>query len=87
MPNNAIFGHFNLLSLVQISQKRISHSKISLITTARNLTLPNMQKWPKMDIFGLKNVFLSFFATFFSTDFLKILEVLSFYEIWQRESG
>ena len=63
MPKNAIFGHFYPLSLVQISQKLTSHSKISIFTTSSNLILPNIQKWQKIAVFGPKNAIFGHFLT------------------------
>ena len=34
--NNAIFGHFHPLSLLQISEKLASHSKMAIFTTPSN---------------------------------------------------
>jgi len=47
MPKTAIFGRFNPLSLVQISKKLTSHSKISIFTTPRNLVLPTHRNGQK----------------------------------------
>ena len=65
-PKNDIFGHFNPLSLIRISQKLSSHSEILSITTTKNFgQIPNAKKiW--RNFLCLKILFLPYLPTLWS---------------------
>ena len=71
MPKNAIFGHFNPLPLIRISQKLSSHSKILIFTTPKDFgQIPSAQKiW--RNFLCQKMLFLAIFTHFLCTKFHK----------------
>jgi len=80
MPKNAIFGHFNPLPLIRISQKLSSHSKILIITTPKDFgQIPSAKKiW--RNFLCQKMLFLAIFTPFFWSKFHKNSPVIKNYQ-------
>ena len=77
MPKNAIFGHFNPLPLIRISQKLSSHSKILIFTTQKILgKFPAKKIW--RNFLCQKCYFLPFLPTFSGPNFTKTHQSLKY---------